>query len=82
VSAGEPHLLVEQRDHTLILTMNRPESMNALSGEMMELLAHAWDRINSDDEIRVAVLAGADGKFCAGADLKAMAGRLPARTPQ
>lgn len=72
--------------------MNRPESMNALSGEMMELLAHAWDRINSDDEIRVAVLAGADGRFCAGADLKAMAGRLPdeslpgqpppARTPQ
>jgi len=77
MSAGEPDLLVEQRDHTLILTMNRPEAMNALSPEMMELLGKAWDRINSDDDIRVAVLTGAGGKFCAGADLKAMTRRHP-----
>jgi enoyl-CoA hydratase len=77
MSAGEPDLLVEQRDHTLILTMNRPEVMNALSPEMMELLGKAYDRINSDDDIRVAILTGADGKFCAGADLKAMTRRHP-----
>jgi enoyl-CoA hydratase len=77
MSAGEPDLLVEQRDHTLILTMNRPEAMNALSAEMMELLGKAWDRVNSDDDIRVAILTGADGKFCAGADLKAMTRRHP-----
>jgi enoyl-CoA hydratase len=77
MSNGEPDLLVEQRGHTLILTMNRPEAMNALSPEMMELIGKAWDRINSDDDIRVAILTGADGKFCAGADLKAMTRRHP-----
>ena len=77
MSAGEPDLLVEQRDHTLILTMNRPEAMNAFTPEMMELLGKAWDRINADDDIRVAILTGAGGKFCAGADLKAMTRRHP-----
>lgn len=77
MSAGEPDLLVEQRGHTLLLTMNRPEAMNAFSAEMMELLGKAWDRINTDDDIRVAILTGADGKFCAGADLKAMTRRHP-----
>jgi enoyl-CoA hydratase len=66
------HLEVEQRGHVLILTMNRPEARNALSAEMIVGLADAWDRIDSDDEIRCAVLTGAGGVFCSGADLKAM----------
>jgi enoyl-CoA hydratase len=77
MSDSEPDLLVEQREHTLILTMNRPKAMNAFSAEMMDLLGHAWDRVNSDDSIRVAILTGADGKFCAGADLKAMTRQHP-----
>src|SRR3954447_16159302 len=52
--------------------MNRPEAKNALSPEMLVGLADAWDRIDSDDAIRCAVLTGAGGVFCAGADLKAM----------
>ncbi|MDQ1696637.1 MAG: enoyl-CoA hydratase [Frankiaceae bacterium] len=66
------HLETELRGHVLVLTMNRPEAKNALSPEMLVGLADAWDRIDADPEIRVAVLTGAGGVFCAGADLKAM----------
>jgi enoyl-CoA hydratase len=66
------HLETEQRGHVLVLTMNRPEAKNALSPEMLVGLADAWDAIDADDSIRVAVLTGAGGVFCAGADLKAM----------
>src|SRR4051794_20197518 len=52
--------------------MNRPEAKNALSPEMLVGMADAWDRIDSDPQIRCAVLTGAGGVFCAGADLKAM----------
>jgi enoyl-CoA hydratase len=61
----------------LIVTMNRPQARNALSGPMMELMRQAWDTVDSDPEIRVCVLTGAGGAFCAGADLKAMTREHP-----
>jgi enoyl-CoA hydratase len=67
-----PHALIERRGHVLIVTMNRPQVRNALSGPMMALLREAWDQVDSDPDIRVCVLTGAGGAFCAGADLKAM----------
>ena len=67
-----PHLETELVGHVLVVTMNRPEAKNALSPEMLVGMADAWDRIDSDDNIRCAVLTGAGGVFCAGADLKAM----------
>jgi enoyl-CoA hydratase len=70
--AEEPHALVEQRGPILIVTMNRPRVRNALSAEMLAILREAWDRVDADPEIRVCVLTGAGGAFCAGADLKAM----------
>ncbi len=70
----QPHLLLERDGHVLTLTMNRPEARNALSSEMVVRLADAWEQINDDPEIRVAILTGAGGHFSAGADLKAMAG--------
>jgi len=73
----QPHCLVELEGHTLVVTMNRPEARNALSGEMLALLAEAWDRANSDDDVRVVILTGAGGYFCAGADLKAMSSSAP-----
>ena len=72
-----PHALVEQRDHVLIVTMNRPEVRNALSGPMLAILRDAWNRVDSDPEIRACVLTGAGGAFCAGADLKAMTSNHP-----
>jgi enoyl-CoA hydratase len=73
----QPHALVERDGHTLIVTMNRPEARNALSGEMMQIMAEAWDEVNSNPDIRVAILTGAGGAFCAGADLKAMTTQHP-----
>lgn len=64
--------IVEQRGPVLIVTMNRPQARNALSAEMMAIMRDAWDRADGDPEIRVAVLTGAGGTFCAGADLRAM----------
>lgn len=72
-----PHCLVEQEGHVLTVTMNRPEKKNALSGEMLALMSEAWDRVNDDDSVRVAILTGAGGAFCAGADLSAMSESSP-----
>jgi enoyl-CoA hydratase len=77
MSDSQPHCLVEQEGHTLVVTMNRPEAKNALSGPMMEVMTEAWERVNSDPGIRVAILTGAGGAFCAGADLKAMGSSHP-----
>jgi enoyl-CoA hydratase len=74
---GQPHALIERRGHVLIVTMNRPAARNALSGPMMALLRQAWDQTDNDPDIRVCVLTGAGGAFCAGADLKAMASSPP-----
>jgi enoyl-CoA hydratase len=70
--AGPPHALIERRGPVLIVTMNRPAARNALSPQMMALMRAAWDQVDSDPDIRVCVLTGAGGAFCAGADLKAM----------
>ncbi|HEX6343511.1 crotonase/enoyl-CoA hydratase family protein [Umezawaea sp.] len=75
--AEEPHCLVERVGPVLVVTMNRPEARNALSGPMMELMLSAWDRVDSDPAIRACVLTGAGGAFCAGADLKAMNRKHP-----
>jgi enoyl-CoA hydratase len=74
---GSPHALIERRGHVLIVTMNRPQARNALTGPMMALMRQAWDEVDRDPGIRVAVLTGAGGAFCAGADLKAMASSHP-----
>jgi enoyl-CoA hydratase len=72
-----PHCLVELEGHTLVVTMNRPKARNALSGEMLAIMEQAWERADSDPEVRVVILTGAGGYFCAGADLKAMSAKPP-----
>jgi enoyl-CoA hydratase len=76
----QPHALVERRGHVLIVTMNRPQARNALSGPMMAIMSKAWDTVDSDPDIRVCILTGAGGAFCAGADLKAMGDAHPGDT--
>jgi enoyl-CoA hydratase len=72
-----PDALIERRDHVLIVTLNRPAARNALSSEMLAIMRDAWDEVDSDPSIRVCVLTGAGGAFCAGADLKAMSSSHP-----
>ena len=74
MAAAEPHLLVERDEHVVTLTMNRPERKNALSSEMLARMDDAWQMIEDDDGVRVAILTGAGGDFCSGMDLKAFAG--------
>ncbi len=57
-------------DGILIITMNRPEAKNAMSKAVAEGIAGALERLDSDDELRVAILTGAGGTFCSGMDLK------------
>src|ERR1700753_1060138 len=75
--SSEAHALVEQRGHTLIVTLNRPHARNALSTEMMEIMVQAWDRVDNDPDIRCCILTGAGGYFCAGMDLKAATKKPP-----
>ena len=66
-------VLTERRDRIFIVTINRPQARNAVDGPTAERLADAFRRFDADDELYVAILTGADGTFCAGADLKAVA---------
>lgn len=71
---NEEHCRVEREGHVLIVTLNRPEAKNALSGGMLAGMYRAWRELDEDDDLRVAILTGRGDVFCAGADLKAMGG--------
>jgi enoyl-CoA hydratase len=82
---SEPALLYEKEGYVATLTMNRPEVRNALNAEMLCRLADAWQDVNDDPQIRVAILTGAgEQAFCAGADLdrlvRMMQGQRPPET--
>jgi len=66
----QPILLREDRDGVCTLTLNRPQQMNLLTGEMLSALQKEFDSIKGDRSVRVVVLAGAGKGFCAGHDLK------------
>ncbi len=76
-TVDEPHLLFERDGHTALVTLNRPAKKNALSGEMLVRMHDAWMEIDQNPDIRVAIVTGAGGNFCSGADLKAMAAGHP-----
>ncbi|WP_413754238.1 crotonase/enoyl-CoA hydratase family protein [Streptomyces sp. R-74717] len=72
---GTEHLTVQREGATLVLTLNRPEAKNALSLPMLVGLYDGWLAADEDDTVRSVVLTGAGGCFCAGMDLKALAGK-------
>ncbi|QRP43252.1 crotonase/enoyl-CoA hydratase family protein [Amycolatopsis sp. FDAARGOS 1241] len=65
-------VLVERRGPVTIVTINRPERRNAVDRATAEALAGAFRAFDADADAAVAVLQGAEGTFCAGADLKAV----------
>jgi enoyl-CoA hydratase len=69
-----PDALIERDGHVLIITMNRPKRLNALSGAMLIRMHDAMVAADADDEIHALILTGAEGNFSSGADLRAMAG--------
>ncbi len=64
-------VLVERRGFAQVITINRPEVKNAIDGPAARALAAAVDELDADHDLRVGVLTGAGGTFCAGMDLKA-----------
>ncbi|QXL84523.1 crotonase/enoyl-CoA hydratase family protein [Comamonas sp. NLF-1-9] len=69
-------VLFETRGVLALITLNRPAKRNAVHRPMADLLRAAFERFEADERLRVAVLAGAGGHFCAGADLAAVADPL------
>lgn len=63
---------VEKQDRILVVTIDRPEARNAVDRATADALAEAFRSFEADDALDVAILTGAGGHFCAGADLKAM----------
>ncbi|MBS44336.1 MAG: enoyl-CoA hydratase [Nocardioides sp.] len=69
---------VEARDGVLVVTLDRPEARNAVNEDLARRVAAAMDRLDADDDLRVGVVTGAGGTFCAGMDLKAFVrGEVP-----
>jgi 2-(1,2-epoxy-1,2-dihydrophenyl)acetyl-CoA isomerase len=71
---GTEHLRATVVDGVGTITMDRPERRNALSGEMIAALGRTLAAFEVDDEVGCVVLTGAGGAFCAGGDVKGMAG--------
>ena len=71
-------VLTEVNDGVMTITLNRPEAKNAVNLAMAEGVAAAIDELDSNDEIRVAILTGSNNTFCSGMDLKAfVSGEVP-----
>ncbi|MCZ6641001.1 MAG: enoyl-CoA hydratase/isomerase family protein [Gammaproteobacteria bacterium] len=66
---SEDVLLIEKTDNVAILTLNRPEKLNALSGELQNGYRDALAEARDDDDVRVVIITGAGRGFCSGADL-------------
>jgi enoyl-CoA hydratase len=72
-------LLTERTEHLAVLTLNRPDKLNALNRELVESLVHALAELDRDERVRAAILTGAGEKaFAAGADIQAMSEMSPA----
>ena len=69
------HILMETRGAVGLVTLNRPEALNALCAALIKELAEALDAFEADDAIGAIVLTGSDKAFAAGADIKEMSGR-------
>jgi enoyl-CoA hydratase len=71
----------ELDDGVAIITIDRPQARNAVDGATALAISESIQRINSDREIRVGLITGAGGNFCAGMDLKAFLRREIVRLP-
>ncbi|MHB2027864.1 MAG: crotonase/enoyl-CoA hydratase family protein [Acidimicrobiales bacterium] len=69
--AAESAVLVERHDRTLLITLNRPDAMNAINQAISDGLVAAVKRLDEDRTLTVGVLTGNGRGFCAGMDLKA-----------
>jgi enoyl-CoA hydratase/carnithine racemase len=69
IASDAPQISTDVADNVLTITLNRPDRLNAWTGQMGAELMAAFDRADADDEVRVVIVTGAGRGFCAGADL-------------
>jgi len=70
---AEQAVLVERRDRVMVITLNRPEAMNAINGALSHGLLNAVRELDADDSLTAGVITGMGRGFCSGMDLKAFA---------
>lgn len=71
-------VLIEVNEGVIEVTINRPEARNAMTRAGAEAIAAAMDRLESETDLRCAILTGAGGTFCSGMDLKGfLRGEMP-----
>ena len=73
MTTDAPELLVERHGHVLQLTLNRPDSLNALNGSLQTQIEAAMVAARDDAEVRAVVITGAGRAFCSGADVSGLA---------
>jgi len=71
------NVIVEKDGDIAVVTLNRPQQLNALSYDLVKDLSLAMQEIDGDEEIRVMIVTGGEKVFAAGADIKEMAERGP-----
>lgn len=69
----EEAVLIERRGRVMVITLNRPEAMNAINGALSHGLLNAVRELDADDGLTAGVITGAGRGFCSGMDLKAFA---------
>src|ERR1700755_42238 len=72
---------VRREGAATIVKMTRPKRYNAMTLTMFALLADVWKEVDENDDIRCAILTGAEGNFCSGMDLRALAGDVDEEDP-
>ncbi len=73
MTTDTPVVLLERDDHVAIVTLNRPERLNALNGQIHDEFEATLGELNRDPEVRCVVITGSGRAFCAGADMKELA---------
>ncbi len=66
-------ILLERRGRVLLITLNRPKAKNSVNAALADALVAATEQLDTDDELTIGILTGADGGFSSGMDLKAFA---------
>lgn len=66
-------ILTEVRERVALITLNRPDALNALNGALLEALMDALEKFDADEQIGAIVIAGSEKVFAAGADISEMA---------
>jgi len=72
---------VSREGAVTVVTLNRPKRYNAMTLTMFALLADIWKEVDEDDDVRCAILTGAEGNFCSGMDLRGLAGDVDEEDP-